>query len=52
MLVNELVKHGKMFSMMAYPMRTHGISERENTTMHLYQTMLKYWLEHLPADGR
>ena len=52
MLVNELVKHGKMFSMMAYPMRTHGISERENTTMHLYQTMLKYWLEHLPAGGR
>ena len=52
MLVNELVKHGKMFSMMAYPMRTHGISERENTTMHLYRTMLKYWLEHLPAGGR
>ena len=40
MLVNELVKQGKMFSMMSYPMRTHGIS------------MLKYWLEHLPAGGR
>ena len=52
MLVNELVKQGKMFSMMAYPMRTHGISERENTTMHLYRTMLNYWLEHLPAGGR
>ena len=52
MLVNELVKQGKTFSMMAYPMRTHGISERENTTMHLYRTMLKYWLEHLPAGGR
>ena len=52
MLVNELVKQGKMFSMMAYPMRTHGISERENTTMHLYRTMLKYWLEHLPAGKR
>ena len=52
MLVNELVKQGKMFSMMSYPMRTHGISERENTTMHLYRTMLKYWLEHLPAGGR
>ena len=51
MLVNELVKHGKMFSMMAYPMRTHGISERENTTMHLYRTMLNYWLDHLPAGG-
>lgn len=52
MLVNELVRQGKMFSMMSYPMRTHGISERENTTMHLYRTMLKYWLEHLPAGGR
>ncbi len=47
MLINELVKHGKMFSMMTYPMRTHGISEREGTTMHLYNTMLKYWLENL-----
>lgn len=52
MLVNELVKQNKMFSMMSYPMRTHGISERENTTYHLYQTMMKYWLEHLPAGAR
>lgn len=52
MLVNELVKQDKQFSMMAYPMRTHGISERENTTMHLYRTMLRFWLEHLPAGGR
>ncbi|MCQ2144745.1 MAG: S9 family peptidase [Bacteroidales bacterium] len=47
MLVNELVKQNKMFSMMAYPMRTHGISERDNTSYHLYQTMLRYWIEHL-----
>ena len=52
MLVNELVKQGKLFSMMSYPMRTHGISERENTTMHLYRTMLEYWLKHLPAGGK
>jgi len=52
MLVNELVKQNKLFSMMSYPMRSHGINERENTTYHLYQTMLKYWLEHLPAGGR
>ena len=52
MLVNELVKQDKQFSMMAYPMRTHGISERENTTMHLYRTMLRFWLEHLPAGGK
>ena len=52
MLVNELVKQDKLFSMMAYPMRTHGISERENTTMHLYRTMFRFWLEHLPSGGR
>ncbi len=52
MLVNELVRQDKQFSMMAYPMRTHGISERENTTMHLYRTMLRFWLEHLPSGGR
>ncbi len=52
MLVNELIKDNKMFSMMAYPMRSHGIYERENTTFHLYQTMSKFWLEHLPAGPR
>lgn len=52
MLVNELIKQNKMFSTMVYPMRSHGISERENTSYHLYQTMLKYWVEHLPAGAR
>ncbi len=52
MLVNELVKHGKMFDMLAYPMRTHGISERPGTTLHLRKSMAKYWLDNLPAGGR
>jgi dipeptidyl-peptidase-4 len=43
MLVNELIKHNKMFDMMSYPMRAHGIRERENTPYHLRQTMIKYW---------
>ena len=51
MLVNELIKQNKIFWMMAYPMRTHGISERQNTTLHLYRTMLRFWLEHLPAGA-
>ncbi len=42
-LVNELIKHNKMFDMMSYPMRSHSISERENTSYHLRQTMMKYW---------
>ncbi len=42
-LSNELIKHNKMFDMMSYPMRAHGIYERENTSYHLRQTMMKYW---------
>jgi dipeptidyl-peptidase-4 len=52
MLVNELIKDGKIFSMLAYPMRTHGISERANTSYHLRISMENYWLKNLPAGGR
>ncbi|MCK5319517.1 MAG: prolyl oligopeptidase family serine peptidase, partial [Anaerolineales bacterium] len=41
-LVNELIKHNKHFTMMAYPNRSHGISERENTTRHLYELLTGY----------
>lgn len=42
-LTNELIKHNKMFEMMSYPMRSHRINERENTTLHLRRTMARYW---------
>ncbi len=51
-LVNELVRHGKIFSQISYPMRSHSISEREGTTLHLRKTMTDYWLKHLPAGGK
>ena len=47
MLVNELIKYNKLFSMMLYPMRDHGISKRENTTLHMRRTMEKFWKENL-----
>ena len=47
MLANELIKDNKLFYMMSYPMRSHGIYERENTSLHLRETMAKYWKEHL-----
>ena len=47
MLVNELIKNNKMFSMMSYPMRSHGINERENTSLHLRETMIKFWKSNL-----
>lgn len=52
MLVNELIRHGKVFSQVSYPNRSHGISEGEGTTLHLRKTMAKYWLDHLPAGPR
>lgn len=52
MLINELVKHGKMFSLMSYPMRTHAINEGDGTTLHLRKTMEKYWLDNLPSGGK
>ena len=52
MLANELIKQNKLFSMMAYPMRSHGISERENTTYHHRQTMAAFWLNNLPAGAK
>ena len=50
MLVDELVRQGKLFSMMSYPMRTHGINERPGTTLHVYRTMLSFWLNNLPVE--
>lgn len=51
-LVNELIRQNKMFSMMEYPNRTHGIYEGQNTSLHLYETMFRYWQQNLPAGGR
>ena len=48
-LINELIKHNKQFTMMAYPNRTHGIFEGENTTRHLFTMLTKYLNEHLPV---
>ena len=47
MLVDELIRQDKLFDMMSYPMRTHAIRERENTSLHLRRTMAKYWKENL-----
>ncbi|MEI8097782.1 MAG: S9 family peptidase [Sediminibacterium sp.] len=47
LLVNELIKNNKLFSMMSYPMRDHGISQRENTTLHMRRTMEQFWKKNL-----
>jgi dipeptidyl-peptidase-4 len=41
-LIDALIKAGKQFDLMAYPMRMHGIADRD-ATLHLYRMMLEFW---------
>ena len=50
MLINELIKYNKQFSMMPYPNRSHGIYEGANTRRHLYTLLTNYLLEHCPPN--
>ncbi|MBI9073389.1 MAG: S9 family peptidase [Melioribacteraceae bacterium] len=50
-VINELIKHNKYFTMFAYPNRSHSIYEGRNTTRHLFTMMSNYLYEHLKAGG-
>lgn len=47
MLVDKLIANNKQFSMMSYPMRSHGIYERKNTSYHLRKLMDNFWNANL-----
>ena len=49
MLIDELIRQNKQFSMMSYPNRTHSIREGTNTTFHLRSLMTGFIHENLPA---
>jgi dipeptidyl-peptidase-4 len=51
-VINALVRANRPFTMMAYPNRTHGIFEGENTTRHLFELLTRFLHEKLPAGGR
>jgi dipeptidyl-peptidase-4 len=51
-LVNRLVELDRPFTMMAYPNRSHSISEGKNTTRHLYGLLTRYLNRHLPAGAK
>ncbi len=51
-LINELIRHDKVFTMMAYPNRSHAINEGRNTTLHLRHLMTRYLHENLPPGPR
>jgi len=52
LVINELIRYNKTFTMMAYPNRSHGIREGLNTQRHLYTLLTNYLMEHCPAGGR
>jgi len=51
LLVDELVRHGKQFTMFAYPNRSHSISEGAGTTRHLWHLITRFLREKLPPNS-
>ena len=51
-LINELVKYNKIFSMLAYPGRSHSINEGDGTTLHLQTTLTHYLNQNLLPGGK
>lgn len=51
-LINELIKHNKQFQFMAYPNRSHSISEGEGTSRHLATLFTNFLKTHCPPGGR
>ncbi len=49
-LINELVRHHKPFTMMAYPNRSHSVSEGSGTTRHLRELLARYLTEKMPPS--
>ena len=49
-LINKLIELNKPFTMMAYPNRTHRISEGENTKRHHFELMTRYLKENMSAQ--
>jgi dipeptidyl-peptidase 4 len=47
-LVDELIAHAKRFTLMAYPNRTHSISEGRNTPRHLHDLLTRFLHAHTP----
>ena len=51
-LLNALVKYNKQFQFMAYPNRTHSISEGEGTSLHLSTLYTNYLRQYCPPGTR
>ncbi len=52
LLLNELIKHNKVFQFMPYPNRSHGIYEGEGTSRHLSTLYTHFLQTHCPPGGK
>jgi dipeptidyl-peptidase 4 len=50
LLVNKLVELGKPFDMLVYPNRSHALLEGKGTPYHQFNTMGRYFYEHLKPE--
>ena len=51
-LINELIKYNKIFTVMPYPNRSHGIYEGQNTMRHVREYLTWYLLNNMPPGGK
>jgi dipeptidyl-peptidase-4 len=51
-LLNELIKYNKQFQFMAYPNRSHSISEGEGTNLHLKTLYTKFLKQYCPPGAK
>ncbi|MGC1107086.1 MAG: S9 family peptidase [Candidatus Acidiferrales bacterium] len=49
LLVDRMIELGKSFDFMAFPNRTHAISEGPGTTLFLFKRLARHLTTHLPA---
>jgi dipeptidyl-peptidase-4 len=52
LLLNALIKYNKVFQFMAYPNRSHAISEGEGTRRHLITLYTEFLKRNCPGGGR
>ena len=52
LLINELIKNNKIFSLMSYPNRTHSISEGQGTSRHVSTMFTDFIRRNCPGGGR
>ncbi len=52
LLINELIKHNKVFEVMPYPNRTHSYAEGEGTTPHMMKIYTKFLKENCEPGAK